>query len=291
MASGKELRRRITSVKNTQQITRAMKMVSAAKLRRAQDAITQARPYAKGLKSVVQGLIANPASAEGHPLLEPREVKRVAVLIMTSDRGLCGSFNANLNKRAERMYREEAANYDEFAFYCVGKKSFEYLSRRKIPVNEHYEDLLKDASYAAVSAIGEELIAKYVAGEVDEIRLIYAEFRSALSQIVTCERLLPVDPELEEANDSGNTAQTDFLFEPDQEQLLEELLPRYFKTLVYKAVLETLASEHGARMAAMDAATSNAGDVIRKLTLLYNNVRQAGITRELLEITAGAEAL
>lgn len=290
MASGKELRRRIHSVKNTQQITKAMKMVSAAKLRRAQDAIVSARPYANAIRQVVRLVTANAIVRESHPLLAKREARKVNVVLITSDRGLCGAYNSNLNKRAERMYREEAAQYEKFVFTTIGKRGNEYLKLRKIPVHKFYEDVQKQITYAKVSAIAEELVESFLNGEFDEIRLVYAEFKSALSQIVVRESLLPIVAETGGAEVAGAPS-ADFLFEPNQGEILNELLPRYFKVLLYRALLEAAASEHGARMAAMDSASRNAGEVIRKLRLLYNNVRQAGITKELLEITAGAEAL
>lgn len=289
MASGKDLRRRIASVKSTQQITKAMKMVAAARLRRAQEAIVGARPFAAGIQNVVQGLLQNDELKDGNALLQSRAVKRVNVILLTSDRGLCGGFNASLQKRAESMYREEAAKYEKFTFTCLGRKGFEYLSNRKIPVHKNHTDFFKGLKYAKVAAIADELTESFLSGEFDEIRLVFAEFRSAISQVVTLENFLPVQLK----NAAGEKAQSggDFIFEPSAEDILKEILPRYLKTRLYKAVLESQASEYGARMAAMDNATKNAGEMIRKLTLQYNKVRQAGITSELLEIVSGAEAL
>lgn len=288
MASGKELRRRIQSVKNTQQITKAMKMVSAAKLRRSQDGIVQARPYANAIREVTRLITGNPSLREGHPLLVKREVKKVCVVLITSDRGLCGGYNSNLNKRAERIYREEAKKYEKLVFACIGKRGYEFLRLRKIPVHKYYEGIQKTLSFAKASAITEELVAAFLSGEFDEIRVVYAEFKSALSQIVVQETMLPISTDAESA---AAAMKSDFIFEPSQLEILNEMLPRYFKTLLFRALLEAAASEHGARMAAMDSATRNAGEVIRKLRLIYNNVRQANITKELLEITSGAEAL
>ncbi len=285
MASGKELRRRITSVKSTQQITRAMKMVSAAKLRRAQDRVIQARPYAKEIKKVVGALAQDTSLTESSPLLAPRKVKKVNVVLLTSDRGLCGGFNSNLNKFAEKLYKEESGNFESFTFTCLGKKGSEYLKLRNVPIAKTYVDFYKDADFSKTAVLGEGLMESFLQGEFDELRLVYAEFKSALSQIIKQETLLPIPVS------SGESESHDFIFEPNSKIILRKLLPRYFKSLLYRAVLESTASEHGARMAAMDSATTNAGEVIRKLTLLYNNVRQAGITSELLEITAGSEAL
>lgn len=289
MASGKDLKRRIASVKSTQQITKAMKMVAAARLRRAQETILRARPFSAAIKKTVENLVHSEEIREVNALLTKREVKRVNVILITSDRGLCGGFNSNLIKRAEAMYRNEASKYEKFVFTCFGKKGYEALTLRKIPVEKYYQDFFNGISYAKVSALSENLIESFVSGEVDEIRILFAEFRSAISQIVTATTILPVS--VSEETSAGTTGVTDFLYEPSRERVLEQLLPRYFKAKLYNAFLENLASEHGARMAAMDNATKNAGELIRKLTLEYNKVRQASITKELLEIVSGAEAL
>lgn len=288
MASGKDLKRRITSVNSTRQITKAMKMVAAARLRRAQEAIVKARPFANSIRAVVGELIKDESIREHHPLLAPRKVKKVNVILVTSDRGLCGSFNTNLLKRAENMYREEKGNYEQFVFTCVGKKGFEYLTRRKIPVHKYHQEFFKGLKYPKAHAVAEEFLEQYISGEFDEIRVLFAEFRSAISQIVTVQNLLPIEV-AQEANSAKGAA--DFVFEPSREKILDKLLPRYFIAQFYRATLESQASEHGARMAAMDNATKNAGEMIRKLTLEFNRIRQAGITKELLEIVSGAEAL
>jgi len=286
MASGKDLRRRIASVKSTQQITKAMKMVSAARLRRAQDAIVSARPFATGIQSVVSGLAQDSELRESHELLLSRPVKKVNVILLTSDRGLCGNFNGGLVKRAESLYKEESSKFEKLSFTCMGRKGFDYLSHRKIPVHKNYLEFYKDLKYAKVAAIADELSDSFLSGEFDEIRIIFAEFKSAISQVPVTEIYLPVSVD---GKDVGGAAE--FLFEPNANQILREILPRYLKVRLYKAVLESLASEHGARMAAMENATKNAGEMIRKLTLEYNKIRQAGITKELLEIVSGAEAL
>ena len=289
MASGKELRRRIQSVKNTQQITKAMKMVSAAKLRRAQDAIVQARPYATAIQKATRLAVANPYVREAHSFFQIKPVKKVNVVLVTSDRGLCGGYNSNLCKRAEKLYREEAKGLEVLSFTCVGKRGHDFLRSRKVPIRKFYPDVQKSVSFAKAAVIADELIEAFTTGEFDEIRLIYAEFKSALSQTIVVDSLLPVQGG--DLGEESNAAMAEFIFEPSQESVLNDLLPRYLRTAVYRSLLEGAASEHGARMAAMDSATRNAGEVIQKLKLLYNNVRQANITRELLEITAGAEAL
>ncbi len=286
MASGKDLKRRIASVKSTQQITKALKMVAAARLRRAQDAIVRARPFAASIRGVVGNLVQGEEIREQHPLLAKREIKKVNVILITSDRGLTGGFNTNLNKKAEQMYRAEAKKYEKFVFTCIGKKGYEHLKHRSIPVHQYIPDFQKGLTYARVQVAAEKMIESYKAGEFDEIRVIFSEFRSAISQIPQAETLLPIDVAAPEA-----AGPRDFLFEPTQVEILNELLPRYFKTKLYRALLESAASNYGAQMSAMESATKNAGETIRKLTIEFNKVRQAGITKELLEIVSGAEAL
>ena len=289
MASGRDLKRRITSVKSTQQITKAMKMVAAARLRRAQEAIVRARPYAAAIKSAAQNLAKVDGLKDAHPILARRDVKRVNVVLLTSDRGLCGGFNSSLIKRAEALYRSEKDKYESLVFTTIGRRGNEYLKLRKIPVHKNYSDFFKGLSYAKAQAAAEELMNSFLSGEFDEIRIIYAEFKSAISQVVTLETLLPIEIPSEGAEKS--LTGPDFIFEPSVDVVLEGLLPRYFQAKIYKALLESQASEYGARMAAMDNATKNAGEMIRKLTLEFNKQRQALITKELLEIISGAEAL
>lgn len=290
MASGKELKRRIASTKSSQQITKAMKMVAAARLRRSQEAVMRARPFAAAIRQTVQNLIHNEEIREFHTLLTKRDVKRVNVILITSDRGLCGGFNSALLKKAEQMYRADASKYEKFDFTCIGKKGYEYLNLRKVPVANYYQDFQKGLSYAKVAALANDFIESYEKGEYDEIRVIYSEFRSAISQVPQSLTLLPVDL-VEETQESARAPYVDFLYEPSRERILDELLPRYFKAKLFRAMLESAASENGARMSAMDSATKNAGEMIKRLTLEFNKVRQAGITKELLEIVSGAEAL
>ncbi len=288
MASGKDLKRRITSVKSTQQITKAMKMVAAARLRRAQEAIVRARPFALAIRNVVENLVANEEVREHHPLLTKRDVKKVNVILITSDRGLTGGFNTNLVKKAEQMYRAEASKYEVFTFTCIGKKGYEYLKLRKIPVHEYLVDFQKGMNFARVQLQADKMIESYKDGEFDEIRVIFSEFKSAISQVPLAETLLPI---VLTEGEKAPVGQSDFLFEPARGEILSELLPRYFKTKLYRALLESTASNYGAQMGAMENATKNAGEMIRKLTQEFNRVRQAGITKELLEIVSGAEAL
>ncbi len=290
MASGKDLKRRITSVKSTQQITKAMKMVAAARLRRAQEAIIKARPFASAIRGVVENLIRDEENREHNPLLAQRRVKKVNIILITSDRGLTGGFNSNLIKKAETIYRADSGKFEKFTFTCIGKKGYEYLKLRNIPISEYLPDFQKSLTYAKVQVLAEKLIESYKVGEFDEIRVIFSEFKSAISQLPVEEVLLPVTlPDAATAESA--IGQSDFLFEPNRVEILDKLLPRYFKTKLYRALLESAASNYGAQMSAMESATKNAGEMIRKLTQEFNRVRQAGITKELLEIVSGAEAL
>lgn len=291
MASGKDLKRRIVSTKSTQQITKAMKMVAAARLRRAQEAIVRARPFAGAILQTVQNLVRIEEIRDHHPLLAKREIKKVNVILITGDRGLSGGYNSNLNKKAEAMYRAEAGKYEKFVFTCIGKKGYEYLRLRKIPVAHHYADFLKGTNYAKSQIVAEELLNQYLSGEFDEIRIIFSEFRSALSQIPQAVTVLPIQVSEEVPAEKSATADVDFIYEPSREEILNALLPRYFKAKLFNAILEAIASQYGAQMSAMESATKNAGEMIRKLNLEYNKVRQAGITKELLEIVSGAESL
>ena len=294
MANLKEIRSRIQSTKNTQQITRAMKMVSAAKLKKAQDNIQNSRPYAKKVLSVISD-IATTQRVE-HPLLQPRDdAKSVLVVVITSDRGLCGAFNAGVSKFTHQYYMDNKEKYEKMDFLFVGTKGQDFMKRRHedLSVVDTVLNLAKEISYDMAASLAKRLIAQFEEGEYDEIRLVYNEFKSAISQIVVSERLFPVDLS-ENSFDSQEGEQEyakDFIFEPAPEEMIEDLLKKHFTIQVYRCLSESVASEHGARMSAMENATNNAGDRIRSLTLTYNNLRQASITTELIEITSGAEAL
>ena len=284
MPNLKALRKRIGTVRSTQQITKAMKMVAAAKLRRAQEAAERARPYSQKLSEMFAAVVAG-ATAEAHPLLARREERRADVLIITSDRGLCGGYNANILRLAETVLRQGGR---EVAIFPVGRKAVEYLRRRAIPTQAERTGLLQQSAVEVATAIADELAARFVEGESDAVYLVYSQFRSAISQIPTVVPLLPVAlPEATEA--SGPTVE--YIFEPPQKALLAELLPAYLRTLILQALLEAAAGEHGARMTAMENATTNASDMIDRLTLSMNRARQATITTELMEIVSGAEAL
>ena len=285
MANLRAIRKRIGSVKSTQQITRAMKMVSAAKLRRAQDAITAARPYARKMREVV-GAVAGRAGADAHPLLAAREPRKLALLLVTSDRGLCGSFNSGLTRAAYRFILDHRDRYEEIALFVVGRKGRDFFRRREIPIRKEYIGVLGAVSRHHAETIGNDLVEGFLAEEFDEVRIVFNEFRSAISQVTRFEKLFPV--ELESA---AGASDVDYLYEPGRKEILASLLPKYVETQVFRVLLESVAGEHGARMTAMDSATNNSVEMIARLTLQMNRARQASITTELTEIVSGAEAL
>ena len=287
MATLKAIRKRISSVRNTQQITKAMKMVSAAKLRRAQEAAVAARPYAEKMTELLKNVAARVA-IEAHPLLQTREEKKIDLVLFTSDRGLCGGYNANLIRAAEAFIRRHAPD-KEVELTLVGRKGADHFRRRRAPIADRYLNVLATAPDELAAAIGQKLISRFINRETDAVYILYSHFRSALSQVPTLEKLLPVS--LSETNDAAAQQLTEYLYEPGIDQLLASLLPRITDVAVQRALLEATASEHGARMTAMDSATSNASKMIGSLTLQMNRARQASITRELMEIVGTAEAL
>ena len=282
----KALRRRIVSIKSTQQITRAMKMVAAARLRRAQERIIEARPYADKMREVLQSLSLRTAP-EAHPLLIRREMKRVELLAITTDRGLCGSFNQNVLRRVERFVRENQSSYAEITLTLVGRKGLDYFRRRQFSIVRDYVGQFRDIDYQVAAAVGKDVVEDYTSEVVDGVFLVYNEFRSPLVQRVVMRDLLPIEPLKVESD----YYPVEYIYEPSAEAILSELLPRYVEAQIYRALLESAAGEHGARMTAMDAATENAEEMIEKLTLMYNKARQSAITTEMLEIVGGAEAL
>ena len=285
MATLKIIRKRITSIRNTQQITKAMKMVSAAKLRRAQEAALLARPYADKMNEILINLSAR-VSRSAHPLLATREEKRIQLVLVTSDRGLCGGYNANLVRAAEAFIRQHGAG-KEILLVLVGRKGADYYRRRRGETGERYLNFLSTPAEELAAVIAEKLITRFVDGETDAVYLIYSHFRSALSQVPTVEKILPVA--LSETQEPEQL--TEYLYEPGAEELLSSLLPRITEIKIQRALLEATASEHGARMTAMDSATTNASKMMGSLTLQMNRARQASITRELMEIVGTAEAL
>ncbi|MBM4333587.1 MAG: ATP synthase F1 subunit gamma [Deltaproteobacteria bacterium] len=293
-ASLRDIRKRISSVRSTQQITKAMKMVAAAKLRRAQESMLATRPYALKMFEVLSRLAAR-TTAEAHPLLDRREPKRVEVVVFTSDRGLCGAFNMNLIQRAERFLEEEKLKIEETALSFIGRKGRDYFRRRKVIMRREYVNFFGKVDYLLAAKIGRELAQAYCDKKVDGIYLLYSEFRSAVQQQVILEKVLPITPnsppEEERAPAISGPPAVDYLYEPSEGEILDKLLPMYVEVQIYRALLESLASEYGARMTAMENATNNATEMIDKLTLIYNKARQAAITKELIEIVSGAEAL
>jgi F-type H+-transporting ATPase subunit gamma len=287
MATLKAIRKRISSIRNTQQITKAMKMVSAAKLRRAQEAAVQARPYAEKMTELLKNVSAR-VSSEAHALLQPREEKKIQLVLFTSDRGLCGGYNANLIRAAEVFMRKSAGD-KEIEITLVGRKGADYYRRRRANIVDRYIGILAKPADELAAEIAEKLTARFIAGETDAVYILYSSFRSALSQVPTLEKLLPVV--LAETSENEAQQQTEYLYEPGVKELLASLLPRITDVALQRALLEATASEHGARMTAMDSATTNASKMMGSLTLQMNRARQASITRELMEIVGTAEAL
>ena len=285
MANLKSIKKRIVSVKNTRQITAAMKMVSAAKLRRAQENVVAARPYAGKLAEVLERL-AQSQEADPSPLMVQRDTRRALLLVVTSDRGLCGGFNANLSKAAERFIKERAGEFKELSLMTIGRKGYEFLSNRHT-VRKHHGNIFSTLSYQTAALIAAEVIEGYLAEEYDEVYVIYNAFKSVMTQDITLEQLLPIVPKAGEEQEQG----VEYIYEPSKAALLDELLPKHIEVQIFKSLLESLASEHGARMTAMDSASKNATEMIGKLTLIYNRARQAAITTELMEIISGSESI
>ncbi|HVV83248.1 MAG TPA: ATP synthase F1 subunit gamma [Kofleriaceae bacterium] len=302
MPSLKAIRKRIASVKNTRKITRAMKLVAAAKLRRAQDAIIAARPYAAALARVVSEL-AEVAGADAHPLFENRPGRKAAVVVFTSDRGLAGAFNTNVIKRTEALVRGELADYQEVNLRIIGRKANQYFSRRNAKIASFDGAPAGPTALTVAGDAATRVVDDFLSGRVDRVFVVYNEFKSAISQTTVVKQVLPVIPEVVPAaaptggaaaahgKAAAAAASIDVTYEPSKEALLSRLVPLYVQIGLYRAALESIAGEFGARMSAMESATKNAGEMINRLTLQYNRGRQAVITKELLEIIGGAEAL
>lgn len=287
MPSLKDIKKRIGSVKNTQQITKAMKMVSAAKLRRAQDAVVAARPYADKMQDVLASLALR-EETEAHPLLQDRGKGRALIVLMTADRGLCGGFNSNISKATERFIRANAEGYEALDLMIIGRKGKELLKNR---VGQHivkvYENITGTISYGTASLLGQEIVEGFVEEKYDAVYLVYNAFRSAISQEITIEKLLPIVPK--KVEEGAHVAE--YLYEPSRSAVLDQILPKHIEVQIFRGLLESVASELGARMSAMDSASKNASEMIGKLTLQYNRARQAAITKELMEIISGAESI
>ena len=285
MANLKEIRNRITSVGSTMQITSAMKMVSAAKLKRAQDAILQMRPYANKLTELLVNLSSSLDSSEGGDFSANREIKNVLLIPITSNRGLCGGFNANIIKQTNSLINNDY-NDKTVSVISIGKKSSEYFRNNNYNVISSHDDIFSELTYDSVAKIAEDIMQSYLDLKYDKVVLVYNQFKNAATQNVMSENYLPVESPEEEGAVIG-----DYIFEPEKKEIIEQLIPKSLKTQLFKAVLDSHASEHGARMTAMHKATDNASELKKDLTLSYNKARQAAITAEILEIVGGAEAL
>ncbi len=285
MASLRDLRKRIQTVKSTRQITKAMKMVSASKLKRSQDALLSLRPYAYKLVGLINALKDRIDDFQ-HPLMSVREIKKIRLIVISSDRGLCGSYNSNIIKKAESYIKEAGLSQDNCIIDFVGKKAYEYFKKRYSNIGDNYR-IDENPTYKTLSYVGDRVIDSYIQGDFDSLVIIYNEFKSAMSQKITVERLFPImTPEYQDTSIVDN-----FKYEPNKDEVLEGLLPKYVKVEVLRILLESFASEHGARMTAMESATKNSDEMMKKLSLIYNRQRQAVITTELMEIVSGKEAL
>lgn len=284
MANLKEIRNRISSVSSTMQITSAMKMVSASKLKKAQDAITAMRPYANKLSELLRNLSANLDSDSGNVYAQERPIERVLIVTITSNKGLCGAFNSNSIKQSVGLAQGPYANY-EVDFLSIGKKGRDLIRKRHTVVEDH-SDAFDNLSFQRVAEIAGTLMEWYKEGKYDRIDIVYNKFKNAATQIVMTEQFLPIKPFEGDADSNA-----DYIFEPSEAEIVEHLIPKSLKTQLYKAVRDSFASEHGARMTAMHKATDNASELKDQLTLTYNKARQAAITGEILEIVGGAEAL
>ena len=285
MANLKEIRNRITSVGSTMQITSAMKMVSAAKLKRAQDAITQMRPYANKLTELLVNLSSSLDTSEGGEFSSDRLQSKILLVAITSNRGLCGGLNANSIKKINLLVEEDYKE-SEVSILSIGKKSSEYFNNNNFSVVSTHDDVFSDLTYNSIASIASGIMEDYINQKFDKVVLVYNQFKNAATQNVMNEAYLPV-----ESIDENESSIGDYIFEPEKKEIIEELIPKSLKTQLYKAVLDSHASEHGARMTAMHKATDNASELKKDLTLSYNKARQAAITAEILEIVGGAEAL
>lgn len=291
MANLKEVKGRIQSVISTQQITKAMKMVAAAKLRRAQDSITQMRPYAQKLTAMLQNLSSQGGDDESNQYAVVKPVEKVLLMVVSSDKGLCGAFNSNVFKAVNRHIRENyQKQFDKgnVTILTIGKKARDYFTKRNYNVITDYWDMFSPVSFEKSTEAAEYAMNAFVENKYDKVELIYNEFKNVATQIMRIEQYLPVLPS-EEINNSQ--FEVDYIFQPSREEIVRDLIPKSLKIQVFKAILDSNAAEHGARMTAMDQATDNAGELLKELRLTYNRTRQAAITKEILEIVAGAEAL
>jgi F-type H+-transporting ATPase subunit gamma len=290
----KEVRIRIASVKSTQQITNAMKMVAASKLRKAQTAILRLRPYAGKLTEILQNLSSSIDDSSENLYTKQRDPKKVLLVVISSNRGLCGGFNSNIIKATQRLMEEKynsRGGESEVSLICIGRKVSEFFSKRKYGVVETYDDLVEKISYEKTVELADHLMKSFREKEYDIIHIIYNQFKNAAVQRLMTEVYLPIQPAAETGGTAGISKQADYIFEPSKEIIIRELIPKSLRIHLYQAILDSYASEQGARMTAMQQATDNAQEIIRMLQISYNKARQDAITRQLLEIVAGAEAL
>lgn len=290
MATLRDLKIRIKGVKNTQQITKAMKMVAAAKLRRAQENIVNARPYAKNISVLLSHLVPEDDLNENPMVTQRSEINSIAIVVVTADRGLCGAFNMNIVKESLRYVNEDLNNKSvNVSYFCVGKKGYDYFSKRDYNVTHKKIGFFSSLMYEDALSISNELIKNYLDGTFDKVIVVYNEFKSIIQQKIVVEQFLPVP--IEHDANSKEKVLPNYIFEPDQKSIFNYLLPKYLKAQMWRMLLESNASEQGAKMTAMDNATTNAKELIRSLQLTYNKERQAAITKEILEIVSGANAL
>ena len=286
----KEVRNRIKSIQNSQQITKAMKMVSAAKLRRAQDAILQMRPYAQKLQELLSNIVSNSEGDTGMSLAAERPVEKVLLIVITSDRGLAGAYNANLIKLAKLTIKDQYTAQSakgNLTIWSIGKKGYEHFAKNNFKVSDTYKDIFLHLNFQNVQACAQAAVKAFQNKEFDAVQIVYSEFKNAATQRFAVEKFLPIPKVVSKAG----AKKSDFIFEPAREELIAELMPKILNTQLYKAVLDANASEHGARMTAMDKASDNANELLKSLRLSYNRARQAAITTELTEIVSGAAAL
>ncbi len=286
----KEVRNRIKSVQSTQQITKAMKMVSAAKLRRAQDAIIQMRPYAKKLQEMLSNIVSNAEGGAGMSLATERTIEKVLFIVITSDRGLCGAYNSNIIKLTKATIEEkysEQYKKGNITIWNIGKKGYEHFIKNKYKADETYKDLFLKLTFENVQQAAKAAVKAYEEKQFDIVEVVYSQFKNAGTQVFAVERFLPIP----KVKSKAGATKADFIFDPSKDELIAELMPKILNTQLYKAVLDANASEHGARMTAMDKASENANEVLRSLKITYNRARQAAITTELTEIVSGAAAL
>lgn len=289
MANLKEVRTRITSVSSTQQITSAMKMVSAAKFRRAQNAIIGMRPYASMLNEIISDIDVDDGIQT--PYHEARKLNNVLLVVVTSNKGLCGAFNSNVIKEAsariEHYSKQEPCNH--LSMITIGKRGTEFFSKQTGLVEESHDDILDTATFDAISAVGENIMRRFCSKQYDRVELVYNQFKNSITQILTTEQFLPVQPKTAEKNHGAT--KNDYIYEPNKVEILQQMIPLTLRSQFYRVVLDSLAAEHGARMTAMQKATDNASELLKELRLSYNKARQAAITNEIIEIVSGSEAL